>query len=132
MTTFFFKEKPARKQAGKQWVRFSASVLHTRYCIFENYFILYFVFNSPPYAWKSCVPRKGTEGSNPSLCATQYNRQNKCFCLLFFWKSLFSAFVRRRKQGFFCVFLGTIWVRRQYYEFKNVSISVRICLYSAL
>ncbi len=20
--------------------------------------------------WKSCVPRKGTEGSNPSLCAT--------------------------------------------------------------
>lgn len=21
--------------------------------------------------WKSCVPRKGTEGSNPSLCATK-------------------------------------------------------------
>lgn len=21
--------------------------------------------------WKSCVPRKGTEGSNPSLCANK-------------------------------------------------------------
>ena len=31
--------------------------------------------------WKSCVPRKGTEGSNPSLCATKKDcQQVVLFC----------------------------------------------------
>ena len=33
--------------------------------------------------WKSCVPRKGTEGSNPSLCATKKGlpRGQSFFCV---------------------------------------------------
>ncbi len=33
--------------------------------------------------WKSCVPRKGTEGSNPSLCASKKGlpRGQSFFCV---------------------------------------------------
>lgn len=34
--------------------------------------------------WKSCVPRKGTEGSNPSLCAKKI-RERKFLLRIFLW-----------------------------------------------
>ena len=55
--------------------------------------------------WKSCVPRKGTEGSNPSLCAIfvvrkSYNTQKAqdiaylvLFCYHILWFAPFAEYL---------------------------------------
>ena len=37
---------------------------------------------SKAHDWKSCVPPKGTEGSNPSLSANMKKHPNGCFFML--------------------------------------------------
>ncbi len=50
--------------------------------------------------WKSCVPRKGTEGSNPSLCA-KTPRKGCFFC------TFFSVF--KLKSIVLVIFIYSFW-----------------------
>ena len=66
----FFEKKPPKNRRVNNGYDFQP-LLNILYVVFIIYKIIqYIVFLKSPYAWKSCVPRKGTEGSNPSLCAT--------------------------------------------------------------
>ena len=41
--------------------------------------------------WKSCVPRKGTEGSNPSLCARKIGKNDKFLPVFCYFTGCFKS-----------------------------------------
>ena len=63
-----------RKQAEKSLTKRRETCKLYEYCargksVCEKYVFAEMSERPKEHDWKSCVPRKGTEGSNPSLCA---------------------------------------------------------------